>query len=72
MLKPIKLKPEFKEIIWGGNRLKNEYNKVSSLNNIAESWELTVRSDGMNIIDGGEFELSVPALLPQQDLTAFN
>ena len=56
MLKPIKLKPEFKEIIWGGNRLKNEYNKVSDLNNIAESWELTVRPDGMNIIDGGEFD----------------
>ena len=56
MLKPIKLKPEFKEIIWGGNRLKNEYNKVSSLNNIAESWELTVRSDGMNVIEGGEFD----------------
>ena len=56
MLKPIKLKPEFKEIIWGGNRLKNEYNKVSYLNNIAESWELTVRPDGMNIIDGGEFD----------------
>lgn len=56
MLKPIKLKPEFKEIIWGGNRLKNEYNKISSLNNIAESWELTVRSDGMNVIDGGEFD----------------
>ena len=56
MLKPIKLKPEFKEIIWGGNRLKNEYNKASSLNNIAESWELTVRPDGMNVIDGGEFD----------------
>ncbi len=56
MLKPIKLKPEFKEIIWGGNRLKNEYNKVSSLNNIAESWELTVRPDGMNVIDGGEYD----------------
>ncbi len=56
MLKPIKLKSVCKEIIWGGNRLKNEYNKVSSLNNIAESWELTVRDDGMNTIDGGEFD----------------
>ncbi len=56
MLKPIKLKSVCKEIIWGGNRLKNEYNKVSSLNNIAESWELTVRDDGINIIDGGEFD----------------
>ena len=35
MLMPLKLTPECKEIIWGGNRLKNEYNKVSSLSNIA-------------------------------------
>ena len=56
MLTPIKLKSVCKEIIWGGNRLKNEYNKVSSLNNIAESWELTVRDDGMNTINGGEFD----------------
>ncbi len=56
MLKPIKLAPVFKEIIWGGNRLKTEYNKVSDLNNIAESWELTVRDDGMNTILGGEFD----------------
>ena len=56
MLKPIKLVPEFKEIIWGGNRLKAEYNKKSDLSNIAESWELTVRPDGMNIVLGGEFD----------------
>lgn len=56
MLKPIKLNPVFKEIIWGGNRLKSEYNKKSDLNNIAESWELTVRPDGMNTIVGGEFD----------------
>lgn len=56
MLKPIKLVPEFKEIIWGGNKLKTEYNKKSDLNNIAESWELTVRPDGMNKIEGGEFD----------------
>ncbi len=56
MLKPIKVQPIFKEIIWGGNRLKTDYNKISSLNNIAESWELTVRDDGMNTIIGGEFD----------------
>ena len=56
MLQPIKLQPVFKEIIWGGNRLKSEYNKVSDLSNIAESWELTVRDDGMNTIIGGEFD----------------
>ena len=56
MLKPLKLQPEFKEIIWGGNRLKTEYNKKSDLENIAESWELTVRPDGMNKIIGGEYD----------------
>ena len=55
MLKPIKLAPVFKEIIWGGNRLKEEYNKKSDLSNIAESWELTARPDGMNTIVGGEY-----------------
>lgn len=56
MLTPIKLSPVCKEIIWGGNRLKNEYNKKSDLSNIAESWELTCRQDGMNTIVGGEFD----------------
>ena len=56
MLKPIKLNPEFKEIIWGGNKLKTDYNKVSDLNNIAESWELTVRDDGMNTISDKELD----------------
>lgn len=56
MLTPIKLAPVFKEIIWGGNRLKDEFNKQSDLSNIAESWELTVRDDGMNKIIGGEFD----------------
>ena len=55
MLKPIKLNPEFKEIIWGGNKLKTDYNKVSDLKNIAESWELTIRDDGMNTIAEGEY-----------------
>ena len=56
MLKPFKLQSVFKEIIWGGNRLKTDYNKKSDLSNIAESWELTVRDDGMNTIVGGEFD----------------
>ena len=56
MLTPIKLNPVCKEIIWGGNRLKNEYNKKSDLSNIAESWELSCRQDGMNKIVGGEFD----------------
>lgn len=52
---PLKLKAVCKEIIWGGTRLKTEYGKVADLDKIAESWELTVRHDGMNVIENGEY-----------------
>ena len=52
---PLKLQSVCKEIIWGGNRLKSEYGKVADLDKIAESWELTVRHDGMNVIENGEY-----------------
>ncbi len=52
---PIKLKPVFKEIVWGGNRLKTEYGFESDLNNIAEAWMLCAREDGDNLIVNGEF-----------------
>lgn len=50
----IKLEPVFKEIVWGGNRLKNDYGFKSDLNNIAEAWMLCTRNDGDNIIVNGE------------------
>ncbi len=53
---PIKLTPVFKEIVWGGNRLKNDYGFKSDLNNIAEAWMLCSRDDGDNIIENGEFK----------------
>ncbi len=53
---PIKLQPVFKEIVWGGNRLKNDYGFKSELNNIAEAWMLCARNDGDNIVVNGEFE----------------
>ena len=53
MKTPIKLKPVFKEIVWGGNRLKDDYGFQSDLNNIAEAWMLCARDDGDNIIENG-------------------
>ncbi len=52
---PIKLQPIFKEIVWGGNRLKNDFGFKSELNNIAEAWMLCARNDGDNIVVNGEF-----------------
>lgn len=52
---PIKLNPIFKEIVWGGDRLKTDYGYESDLNNIAEAWVLTARNDGDNTIKNGEY-----------------
>ena len=52
---PIKLQPVFKEIVWGGNRLKNDYGFKSELKNIAEAWMLCARNDGDNIVINGEY-----------------
>jgi len=52
---PIKLNPVFKEIVWGGERLKNDYGYESDLNNIAEAWVLSARNDGDNTVKNGEY-----------------
>lgn len=52
---PFKLRAVPKSILWGGDKLKKLYNKKASFEKIAESWELTVRDDGMSVIENGEF-----------------
>lgn len=56
MNKPIKLQPVFKEIVWGGNRLKTDYGFKSELKNIAEAWMLCARQDGDNLIAEGVYK----------------
>jgi len=52
---PLKLIPVLKNYIWGGNRLKTEFNKKSKCEIIAESWELACHKDGSSIIYNGEY-----------------
>jgi mannose-6-phosphate isomerase len=51
---PIKMNPAFKDYIWGGDRLKREWGKVSSLAVIAEAWELSGHKNGQSIAGNGE------------------
>ena len=55
-MEPLKLSAVTKKIIWGGERLAREYGKGTPGEKIAESWELTDRADGINIIRGGKFD----------------
>ncbi len=51
----MKLTAPCKDYIWGGNRLRNEYGKVSDADKIAESWELSCHKDGKSIIANGTY-----------------
>ena len=45
-LTPVKLSPAFKDYLWGGERLKTEFNKHTDMTPLAESWELSAHKDG--------------------------
>lgn len=53
---PLKLKPALKDYIWGGNKLKKDFNIKSDKNIIAEAWELSTHKDGDSIILNGELK----------------
>lgn len=53
-LYPMKLTAPCKDYLWGGNRLREEYGKVSNADKIAESWELSCHKDGQSVIANGE------------------
>ena len=51
---PVKLTGVFKDYLWGGRKLKESYNKITELDKVAESWELSVHKDGESVIASGE------------------
>ncbi len=51
---PIKLNAPLKDYIWGGTSLKEKYGKISTLDKVAESWELACHNDGNSTITNGE------------------
>ena len=44
----LKLKPVFKNYIWGGTKLRDEYGFESDLDKLAEGWMLSCHKDGEN------------------------
>lgn len=53
---PFRLKPVFKNYLWGGEKLISSWGKNSSAKPLAESWELAARKDGDNLILDGELK----------------
>lgn len=51
----IKLKPAFKDYIWGGTRLRDDFGKDCDFEKVAESWELSCHKDGNSIVASGGY-----------------
>lgn len=52
-MRPFKLTPAFKDYLWGGTRLRDEYGKKCDLTPVAESWELSCHKDGPSVAADG-------------------
>lgn len=50
----MKLKPQGKDYLWGGTRLREEYGKDIPLTPLAETWECSVHPDGLSVVVNGE------------------
>ncbi len=53
---PFRLKPVYKEYIWGGKNLIASWGKSPESDTLAESWELASHPDGESIILDGELK----------------
>lgn len=62
----MKLKPAFKDYLWGGTKLKQFYNKHCDLDIVAESWEVSTHKDGPSVITDGKYAgKTLPAYLQE-------
>lgn len=52
---PLRLRPAFKDNLWGGDRLKKDYHKQTDMTPLAESWELSCHKDGSSFIENGPY-----------------
>ena len=51
----LKLRPACKDYLWGGERLRTDFNIESDLSPLAEAWVLSCHPDGPSVIENGSF-----------------
>ncbi len=52
---PLQLNFDGKYRIWGGERLKKDFEKQTDIDRLGETWELSVREDGMSTVSNGTY-----------------
>jgi mannose-6-phosphate isomerase len=61
---PLIFEPDFKDRVWGGNKLESILNKTIPNNHTGESWEIACHDNGQSIVKNGEFKgMTLKALL---------
>lgn len=67
-----KLSPTYKDYLWGGDKLKKNFNKDSTASKLAESWEFSASEYGMSTIVTGKYAgKSLKEVIPLLDTTFF-
>lgn len=51
----MKLNPAFKDYLWGGTKLRDEFGLDCNLDIIAEGWMLSCHKDGNSVVTNGQF-----------------
>lgn len=54
--KPFLLAPAGKDYLWGGTKLRTEYNKNINMTPLSETWECSAHADGPSIVADGEYK----------------
>lgn len=52
----LRLQPAGMDYLWGGTRLRDEYDKKIDMTPLAETWECSVHPDGPSIVANGEYK----------------
>ena len=71
-MEPIFLSGIYKDYLWGGTKLKDEYKKQTNLDIVAESWEIAANKNGDNIILNGKYkDMLLSELFNNKELRKF-
>lgn len=68
---PLRMRPCYKDYLWGGGRLKKEFHKADAPAVAAESWELSCHPDGVSTVMGGPYDGMSVARLGALDRDGF-
>lgn len=56
MNKPFMLRPAYKDYLWGGSRLNDDFGKEIDCYPLAETWECSTHPDGQSVVASGDFD----------------